>query len=399
MTRGVRLLAPVLALALLPANLVATALPILRLEWSASATQMGWVFAAYQAGYVTAVLVLLPLTDRFSAGRVILGCALATTAVSLLFPLLAQDVWSAAALRALAGAGLGGIYMPGVRVVAATSSPQRRGLDVSLYVSAFYLGSSLSLWATGLLLGATDWRAAALVLGVLSAVGVPLALAAATGAPPPAGHSGTLRPRVLRHGPIWRTVFAYAGHSWELYISRGWLATFLAAILASSGYSTVDSAAEGGKWAALMVGLGALGVWVGGWLSDRWGRARSALAFATASGLISLGFGWLDAAGWVALVVVGSVYGILMAADSGIYSTAVTELAPPGQLGSAQAVQAFIGFLASTLSPIAAGLVLDLGGGFGSAFVLAGLASLGGAALLAPLATGRLAERAQAYSA
>jgi MFS family permease len=154
----------------------------------------------------------------------------------------------------------------------------------------------------------------------------------------------------------------------------------------SSGLSQVESAAEGGKWAALMAGLGTVGVWLGGWLSDRWGRARSAMSIAAASGLLSLGFGWLGGAAWVILVLVGCLYGILLAADSGIYSAAVTEHAPDGQLGSAQAAQAFIGFMASSISPVAAGTVLDLGGGFGGAFILGGIASLAGAAVLLPLA-------------
>src|SRR5215218_9648277 len=98
MTRTAWLLGPVLALALLPSNVVATALPLLREEWVASATEMGWVFAAYQVGYVAAVLLVLPLTDRVPTGRVIATCSLAVSLAFLLFPLLAQGVWSAALL-------------------------------------------------------------------------------------------------------------------------------------------------------------------------------------------------------------------------------------------------------------------------------------------------------------
>jgi MFS family permease len=90
-------------LALLPSNVVATALPLLRGEWVASAAEMGAVFAAYQVGYVAAVVFLLPLTDKVPAPRVIVGCSLASTAAFLLFPVLAHDPFSAAVLRALAG--------------------------------------------------------------------------------------------------------------------------------------------------------------------------------------------------------------------------------------------------------------------------------------------------------
>jgi MFS family permease len=80
------------------------------------------------------------------------------------------------------------------------------------------------------------------------------------------------------------------------------------------------------------------------------------------------------------------VHGILLAGDAAVYHTAITELAPRDQLGSAQAVQASIGFMASTLGPVAAGVVLDLGGGYGGVFVTAGLATALGAAILWPVA-------------
>jgi MFS family permease len=44
------LLTIVLALVLLPSNVVAAVVPLLRAEWGASAAEVGWVFAAYQAG-------------------------------------------------------------------------------------------------------------------------------------------------------------------------------------------------------------------------------------------------------------------------------------------------------------------------------------------------------------
>ncbi|MBI1801908.1 MAG: MFS transporter, partial [Chloroflexi bacterium] len=155
------LLGPVLALALLPSNVVAASVPLLREEWHINAAEAGWVFAAYQVGYVVSVLVLLPLTDRIRPGRVIAVCAAATAISFVLFPLLATNLWSAAAMRFLAGLGLAGIYMPGVRIVSAAAAARRRGLAVGAYVAAFYLGAAVSLWATGLLLPSLGWRGAA----------------------------------------------------------------------------------------------------------------------------------------------------------------------------------------------------------------------------------------------
>ena len=232
---------------------------------------------------------------------------------------------------------------------------------VSIYVSAYYFGAALSLWASGTLLPAFGWRGASVVLGLISALALPLALLGTWGVSPPPRRSARLNPAVLKDEPTRRTILAYGAHSWELYISRAWLPAFLAAVLVGEGLGDVESASEGAQWAGLIAGLGTAGVWIGGWLSDRWGRAQVAVTIAMASGCLSLLFGWLGLVGWWVVIVVGCVYGLLLAADSSIYSATVTEVAPEDQLGSAQAAQAFTASLASSVAPVVAGLVLDLG--------------------------------------
>ena len=54
------------------------------------------------------------------------------------------------------------------------------------------------------------------------------------------------------------------------------------------------------------------------------------------------------------------VYGWAIAADSAIYSTAVTEVSKSAQLGSTMAVQAFVGFMGGVVGPIVVGAILDL---------------------------------------
>ncbi len=380
------LLGPVLALALLPSNLVAAAVPLLMAEWATSAAGIGWVFSAYQVGYLVGVVFLLPLTDRVRTGLVITACAAVTSAAFVLFPLLAHDVPRASALRILAGLGLAGIYLPGVRVVAGSVPARSRGFAVGAYVSSFYLGAAVSLWLTGLLLPLAGWRGAALGMGLVSVLAVPVAWFATRFTGPPPGGRSRLDLSALRAPGVLRVILGYTGHSWELYVSRGWLAAYLAAVLAAQGLDRTAAASAGSQWAALMSGLGTLGVWVGGWLSDRFGRARTALGVAVTSGLLSLVFGFLGFGPWPLLLAVGMVYGLLISADSAIYSTAVTELAPPDRLGSVQAVQALCGFGATVIAPVAAGVVLDLGLGWPGVFILGGVVGLGLATTLLPLA-------------
>ncbi|HEV8537228.1 MAG TPA: MFS transporter [Candidatus Limnocylindria bacterium] len=378
-------LSTTLALVLLPSQLPAAALPLMRTEWQASAAELGWVVSAYLLGYAVAVLVVLPLTDRFRPSRVIALGALITTIANLVFAYAAQDVVTASLLRVVAGFGLAGVYMPGVRIVAQSSDPARRGAAVGLYVAAFYFGGSLSFLATGLLLQPFGWRGAALALGLIAVAALPVALASARGIVETTGERAHLDLRVLRNAPLVRTIAAYTGHSWELFIVRAWLAAFLAAAFTLRGLSPTDASATASQWAALMLALGVPGVFVGGWASDRIGRMRAALLYAIGSGAISIGFGTLLFAPWPALVAVGALYGAIVAADSAVYSTAVTELAPAGRVGSAQAIQAVAGFGIGSLGPVVAGATLDLGAGWIGPFIVAGVV---GVATALPLAIG-----------
>ncbi len=69
------LLTATLALTLLPSNVVPTAVPLLRQEWGTTDAELGGVFTAYRLGYLAAVLLVLPLTDRWRAGYVIGACS------------------------------------------------------------------------------------------------------------------------------------------------------------------------------------------------------------------------------------------------------------------------------------------------------------------------------------
>src|SRR5256714_8964185 len=98
-------LSATLALVLLPSQLPAAALPLLRTEWKASSAELGWVVSAYLLGYAAAVLVVLPLTDRVRPSRVIAIGALVTAVANLGFAFVAHDVITASALRVVAGFG------------------------------------------------------------------------------------------------------------------------------------------------------------------------------------------------------------------------------------------------------------------------------------------------------
>lgn len=197
-----------------------------------------------------------------------------------------------------------------------------------------------------------------------------------------AGARGLLDARVIRDGPLFRTIAAYSGHAWELFAMRAWLAAFLAAALIAQGASSIAATAEASRWSALILGAGIPAVFAGAWLSDRLGRARTAIAVGLASGAIGLVYGGLGGTAWPLLVGVGLAYSALIAADSAVCSTRVTELAPAGRVGSAQPIQRSAGsrWARSVRSSLVSRSTRALG--YMGAFAVAGAASLIGCAPL-----------------
>ena len=350
-----------LSVLLLPFASYVAAISIIKDEWGLNHTQSGAVYSTYLAGYAVSALIVIPLTDRFGPKRVFLTAAPLSIIAHVLFPLVADDLVSGMALMALAGLGLVGIYMPGMRIVTERFQTQGRGLAVGLYVTAYYAGNSISLAATGGLMSSLDWQEAYLVLALASSAGLVLAYVLLKGHTdrPSADSTGRLDLSVLSNRQARHFIMGYSLHAWELYAVRVWLPAFLVAALVARGVDGEQAVVRAATVGGIALAAGAFGPVMGGVISDRWGRAVSASAIFALSGACSWTIGWIGDFSWAVIVVVAIVYGWAISADSAIYSTAITEVARGAQLGSTMAVQAFLGFSGGVVGPIVVGGILD----------------------------------------
>jgi MFS family permease len=155
-------------------------------------------------------------------------------------------------------------------------------------------------------------------------------------------------------------ILGYSLHAAELYIVRVWLPAFLVAVLVARGAGSAEAAVTAATVGGIALATGAAGPVIGGILSDRWGRAVSASAIFALSGAVSFVIGWLIGFPWPVVVGLTAIYGWAIAADSAIYSTAVTEVSEPSKLGSTLAVHSFLGFMGGVIGPIVVGGILDL---------------------------------------
>lgn len=358
-----------LMIVLLPFSSYIASLPFIQQEWEMSNAQAALVFSSYLVGYALSSLILVPYTDRLPAGRVLLASIVVIAVSNVLFPLLAQDMWTGSLLRAVAGAGHVGAYIPGIQLVSRKFEGSRRGSAVGIFVAAGYAGTTISYVFMGQLLNVTEsWRTAYLITAIVGLLGIVLAVfltridgaKSAETAKPEGKASGRLNVGILKERSMALIILVYALHTAELYLARLWLPLLLGATLVQSGWEPLEATALATTLAGFMFMTGIAAVIVGGTFSDYLGRTLGGGLIFSLSGACSFIVGWLVGVPPSFLIALGFVYGFVTAADSAIYSTAITELSPRGLIGSTQAVQSFIGFTIGAAATIAAGWILDL---------------------------------------
>ncbi len=136
----------------------AALLPTFISEWRLTNAEAGWISGLYFAGYMGAVPVLVGITDRIDPRTIFAFSAALGALASVGFALFADGLWSAAILRALAGAGLAGTYMPGLKVLSDRTQGPKQSRAISFYTSSFSIGAGLSFILAGELGAWHGWQ-------------------------------------------------------------------------------------------------------------------------------------------------------------------------------------------------------------------------------------------------
>jgi MFS family permease len=371
--RALAVLAACLLLALSPWFSAAAVAPLIAAQWQLNALEVALLTVAVQVGFAIGALVVAfsGAADVVPAHRLIAGGALLAAAANAAFALLSTDLGTALPLRALTGAGTAAVYPVALKALAGWFGRQR-GLAVGILIGAITVGSAVPhvLRAAGALLG-TDWHLVALASSAPCALAAGLAWLGVREGPfttPASRLSLRMARQALANPSVRLANLGYLGHMWELYAMWTWVPSFLAASLAlSSGVGPSAASAI----AFLVVAAGGVGCVAAGALADRLGRTTLTIAAMALSGTSAILAGLLFGAPTLLVLAVAVVWGITVVADSAQFSTAVSELAPPGTAGSTLALQTAIGFLLTGVTIVGVGL-LDPGarGSWAAAFAL-----------------------------
>jgi len=337
--------------------------PALAAAWHLGPSGTAGLTISVQLGFVAGALVssILTLADIWSARRLVAGSAVAA-GLATIGVALSPGPAVGFGLRFLTGAALAGVYPPGMKIAAGWFR-EARGWAIGILVGALTLGSAaphLVRWVVP-----TDaWRTVLTVAAAFALLGGALVLRVPHDGPfaaPSPPFSWSAAPQLLRDRAVLLANLGYLGHMWELYAMWTWMAAFVTA-------SEISRQGRGGDVQAVaalvtfgVVGIGAVGCWLGGKYADRLGRTLVTSIAMGVSGCCCLLVGFLFGQPLWALVPLLAIWGISVVADSAQFSTAISELAPRQYVGTALTLQTSLGFLLTavtiSLLPVAAATI------------------------------------------
>ena len=334
-------------------------------RWDLSKTEAGWLIGIFFAAYVVTVPVLVALTDRVPTRRVYMVGAGMTALSHVGFAFLAEGFWSGMVLRAMAGIGWAGCYMPGLRAIADRLEGNAQSRAVSLHAAGVGLSGAGSFLVSGAIDSVAGPTGAFLFGGVAACLSFVLAILVM-----PSRRSSHARPAdpraLLDFRPVFRNrramawIAGYTVHTWELAALRAWGVTFLTVAAAQMTPPAWLPAPT-----VLFTTAGLVGIVVsisGNESAQKWGRMRIVTLAMSSAAILSLTAGWPIAASALLATVLVIVWNATIYLDSSALTAGTVGAADPALRGATMGLHSMCGYTGGFLGPLGVGLALDFAG-------------------------------------
>ncbi len=341
--RALGVMAGAVLLSMTPWFSASAVVPQVRAAWGLTTNEASLLTIAVQLGFVVGAVLsaALTLADVFPPKWVFCVAALGAAVVNAGIA-RAHGPGLAIPLRFATGFFLAGVYPVGLKLLA-TWFRRGRGMALGVMVGALTLGSALPHFVNGI--GGLRWQQVILATSACTVAGALLAALTVHDGPFPFSRA-RFDPRQAGQAFANRGVrlasLGYFGHMWELYAMWAWFLAFATDSLTERGATNVRQTAALATFA--VIGIGAVGCWLGGILGDAWGRTRTTATAMALSGACALGIGFTFGAPFPLVLAVGLLWGVTVVADSAQFSTVVTELADQSYVGTALTLQLAVGF-------------------------------------------------------
>lgn len=314
------------------------------------ASSLGDLTSAVQFGFIcgTLVFALLTISDRYSPSRVFLFSALLGALFNLGATFEQNTFVSLLSFRFLTGFFLAGIYPVGMKI-AADYFEKGLGKSLGYLVGALVLGTAFPHLLKGYAAG-VPWKQVFIATSSLAVLGGLLLVVFVPDGPyrkvsQKIDLSAFLK--VFKNQDFRSAAFGYFGHMWELYAFWAFVPLMLATYVAQFPHTELNVPVT----SFVIIGLGGLACVFGGYLSERLGTKQTAAGALFLSGLCCilspLIFNLPSTEVFVGFLI---FWGIVVIADSPLFSTLVAKHAVSESKGTALTIVNCIGFSITIVS-------------------------------------------------
>jgi MFS family permease len=300
--------------------------------------------SAVQLGFISGTLLfaLLSVADRFSPSRVFFLSAVAAAACNLGLLVSGDATVSILLLRTLTGFFLAGIYPVGMKI-ASDYFDKGLGKSLGFLVGALVLGTAFPHLLRGYL---TDfpWEYIITTSSCLALLGGVLILLLVPDGPyrKQAGKVDLSSVAVIFRVPGFRSAaLGYFGHMWELYAFWSFIPLWLT--IYRDQHTVTDWSIP--VLSFVVIGVGCFACIGAGYLSTNIGeRMTAALALAASGACCLLSPLFIQINSPIIFLCILIFWGIMVVADSPMFSTLIARNIDPVQRGTALTITNCIGF-------------------------------------------------------
>ncbi len=319
-------------------------------ELQLEAVFLAHLTSAIQLGFIAGTLVfaIFSIADRFSPSHIFFISAVLASIFNVGITLGHVDATQILLFRLLTGFFLAGIYPVGMKIA---SDYYQSGLGKSLgfLVGALVLGTAFPHLLKNVSLG-FPWRTVIYATSILSLIGGLSMLIFVKDGPfrkPQQQLKFTAFLKGFQSANFRSVALGYFGHMWELYAF--W--AFVPIMLASYNTKYPEAQLCIPLFSFLIIGSGAIASVVGGLISPRYGAKKIATtALFLSCGCCLLSPAFLLTNSPLLFIVFLFFWGLVVIADSPLFSTLVAQNAPEASRGTALTIVNCIGFSITIIS-------------------------------------------------
>jgi MFS family permease len=303
-----------------------------------------------QFGFIigTLLFALFTIVDRFSPSNVFFVCAVSGAFFNSCLVFDNNTYSSLLILRFLTGFFLAGIYPIGMKI--ATDYYQKGlGNALGFLVGALVLGTALPHLLKGSM-RSFSWENVIISISILASFGGLLLILLVPNGPfrkKSTSLDYTICFKVFKNTAFRKAAFGYFGHMWELYTFWAFVPILLKTY--SNMYAKVQFNIP--LLSFFIIGIGSVSCVLGSYLATKFGTKRTAFSILLLSCICCLAAPlFFMVANDTTFVLFLLFWGMVVIADSPLFSTLVAQNAPKKDKGTALTIVNCIGFSVTILS-------------------------------------------------